>query len=164
MVDIDIAKQVYKDYKKAELLSIARELELDVSVQQRAVSLSKMILKDLEDNGIPDTEDCSDELYELLVMAKYIDDDGNITEDDEEDLSENNDTEEVEDTTQGLPECYSLADSRDPACSRCRVYDDCLKSRISNHPDCFGKLYEKHSEECGVCIEAPQCKIILEGV
>jgi len=149
----DLARELYRQFSKEELIEIADELELPHKGKQ-ASTLVKATLKDVDDNGIPETDDCSDLLLEFLLAANYIDEEGNILDGDEPEPEE--EVEDLEELSK-THECYTLADERDPACNRCKLLDICKQARLDNRPECFGQLYDVNAEECKVCIEAPFC-------
>lgn len=166
----EAVRELSKLYKKKEIQEIAEELleeEPELSVSK--AGLIEQILDDLDENGIPDTsesDNCSELLYDFLIEAGYIDADGNVIPFDEEVGDEGQEGQEEDDEYEGdvddVPECYGFADSRDPACKKCLQYDDCVKVRISNRPDCFGILYNATEAECNVCLESSSCKIQKE--
>jgi len=150
-------KSVYSQFKKEELISIAVELGLEVSDDVRSKELVSAIYKDIDTNGLPDTDDksCSDAMFEFLVTAEYIDDNGNV-------LTEQKEDEEEEEVPEDrLPKCFTYADERDPSCQRCRVFDRCMKERIKLRPICYGKLYDSRDEQCKICLEALPCSLIV---
>ena len=148
-------REVHKVINKSRLIGIAGELDLDVSsMNVRQIVL--VIANDLEANGIPEDQDCSDELYDFLVDADYIDEDGNILEEQEGD-DEVTDVEE-EHEEEDVPECFTYAEQKDPACARCKLYDACYKERIASRPACFGIHWDMNSEECKICLEFGACR------
>lgn len=148
----DLARDLYRQFNKEELINIAKELELPHKNRQ-ASTLVKYILEDVEKNGVPEADDCSDVALEFLLAAGYIDEEGNLLDDEYEPDEEVEDLEELSKTH----ECYTLADERDPACNRCKLLVICKQSRLDNRPECFGQLYDVNAEECKACIEAPFC-------
>jgi len=149
---------VHRLFKKSELQEIAQELDIDIGrLNTRQLVLA--IVNDIEDQGIPDTDDCSELLFEFLLNVDFIDEDGEILEEQKPEqvpvlLEEG---ESVEN-----PECFSFAEIRDPACKRCTIYDRCLEARERARPACFGKSYSAQSEECRACIEANACSIEMK--
>jgi hypothetical protein len=157
----DIAKEIYTQFKKQELLGVAKELEISIQGNENTRALSAIILKDLEENGIPeDILSVSDIMFELLVTAEYIDEDGNLLEENAETAVEEVPAEAAEVVEQEIPDwiCFSYADPRDPACNKCNLYDACWIRRIELRPACFGKEYNAGHPECQACLEAPYCK------
>lgn len=161
MTDKDLAKlskEVYSQFNKQELQKVAKELEISASANETTRNLATAILKDLQENGIPeDLAEASDTLYDLLVAAEYIDENGNV-------LGEEETVAEGESVSVNLPEmeipdwiCFSYADPRDPSCNKCKLYDPCWKKRVEKRPACFGKMYNRSEQECQSCIEAPYC-------
>jgi len=147
---------LHKEFRKSELFDIADELDLDVEEGLRSLELSDLLVEDIETNGVPEPEECSDLMFEFLVVAGFVDEDGEIIEY----VEEEEETEEI--NYEEMPECFSLADDRDPACNRCKVFEICMKERIANRPKCFGRLYSPNAEECKNCLEALYCKPITE--
>lgn len=148
-------KDIYSQFKKDELLSVAKELEVNITPEKAIRVVTQTILDDIQANGVPeDISEISDTLFEFLMVAGYIDEDGNILEDEEET------TEDTVDEEDEVPDwlCYGYADSRDPACNKCSLMDKCTLVRISNRPECFGIAYAPNEPECQICIEAPFCR------
>jgi hypothetical protein len=145
---------LYKQFNKSEVIKIARELELEVKVSQSAKTVTNMILDNIDELGVPD-ESSSDLMNEFLYVAEYIDSDGEIIEEEEDDKIEDV-VVQVIDPDQ-VPDCYTFADERDPACKRCKLVRECVLARIDNRPECFGQLFDERAEECKACIEAPLC-------
>lgn len=158
------AKDIYTQFSKQELLAMTVELGVDGKPHMSTRDLSGLLLKDLDENGIPEDLDAiSDKLYELLFVAEYIDEDGNVLEGEEAEPEK----EPVEQVTKvdEIPNwiCFSYADPRDPACQKCRLYDRCWEARLGKRPECFGKLYDSAHPECQKCIEAVYCSKLLKG-
>jgi len=160
-IDEKVVKELYTQFKKVELVEVAKDLDIKIDPRRQSNrQISKEILKDLEANGVPEVDDCSDLTNELLFVAGYIDEQGELIE--EVDIEQDDEDEEVEvveeDLPEKLPPCFTFADERDPACKRCKVKIPCLEQRIINRPPCFGRYYNKHAEECEGCMEAVNCK------
>ena len=146
---------LYKEFNKSEIIDVAKELELSTKVTQSAKVITNMILDDLNDEGVP--EECSELMDEFLYVAGYIDDDGNLKEEDDEQIEDvSTQVGEAEVIIQE-PDCYTFADERDPACKKCKLVRECVLARVDNRPVCFGQFFDDTSEECKVCIEAPLC-------
>lgn len=157
----DMRRGLLGDFQKSELLEIAKELELDVNRRSRAPIVIDMILADLDDNGIPDpdSDDTSELMLEFLVAAEFVDENGNILESGNGEKKGDDSEQELEEIPyEDLPECYAMADGRDPACKKCKLFDDCAEERVACRPECFSRLYDENAEECGVCIEANPCR------
>jgi hypothetical protein len=146
-----IVRDIISQFKKSELLEISKELEISVAGTETTRLLAAMIIEDMEQNGIPESGDVSDSLYELLIVAEYIDEDGNALD---------GEVVESEQFEEDIPDwiCFSYADPRDPACQKCKLYDLCTKKRLESRPSCFGKLYSSTEPECEVCIESIMCE------
>jgi len=155
-VAADVAASLYKQFNKSEVIEIAGELELKTKVTQSAKVMTNMILDDLNDEGVP--EECSELMNEFLYAAGYIDEDGDLIEEEEDEQIEDVSTqiEDVEEVDQ-VPDCYTFADERDPACKKCKLVRECVLARIDNRPVCFGQFFDDKVEECKACIEAPLC-------
>lgn len=159
------AQTVHRLFKKSELQGIARELDIEVGrLNTRQLVLA--IVNDIEDQGIPDADDCSDDLFEFLLNIDFIDEDGEVLEKTKEPESGPFDLEELPEEREPRnsnhlplknPECFSFAEIRDPACKRCLIFDQCSVARKRARPACFGKSYSPESEECRGCIEASAC-------
>jgi hypothetical protein len=146
-------------FKKDELRDITDEL----GVESDKLTVREMLLaisNNLEEEGIPEVEDCSDALFEFLLNSMFIDDDGNILEQAQEvNVDEVIPESEPEAPEENLPECFTHAEPRDPACARCIVYDECYVQRLILRPKCFGKLFDVNAEECRNCLEFDACRI-----
>lgn len=150
---------VQKEFTKREIVKIVRELGMKPDRSIRSAQLITTITDDLLENGIPEPQDMSDELFEFLLTIEWINDDGDIIYEeeggaDEEDKEPVVDLDEVD-----LPACFGFADSRDPACKRCKVFDLCMKERLSVRPECFGLLFDENHPECQACLEANFCRV-----
>jgi len=153
------ARTIHRIFKKGELQEIAEELGLVVG-RKNTRQLVLEIVNDLEEKGIPALEDTSDSLFEFLLNLDFIDAEGNILEIKKEEKPYIP-PEEIKVSTK--PECYSLADVRDPACKRCILIDECLQQRIIDRPQCFGKLFLEGDAECKRCIEVGPCREVLNA-
>lgn len=176
-----------QEFEKLELVAVAEELELVVQDGQSTLSIIEAIRKSLREEGIPAEEDCSDLLDDFLFVAGYIDEAGNIVDEDPEGGELGNVVDSarivsedklvvhtemgdgvVERETHFIvdgkevpkPQCYGFAEERDPACKRCRVMEYCKKERLASRPACFGKLFSATDENCADCLEAASCKIV----
>lgn len=160
---VDVSN-LYKQFNKEEIITIAGELGLDVKARQSVRVLTNKVLSDIEEQGAPDVDDnnISDLMLEFLYTADVIDDDGNYIDKEEdeqiEDVSTQAEEAVIEDVGQ-QPDCYTFADERDPACKRCKLMNACLDVRLASRPVCFGQLFDDRAEECKVCIEAPFCSM-----
>lgn len=152
-------RSVYKQFEKTELLKIAKELGLDLRADERSVVMVEKLFQDISKEGVPEPSECSDLLFEFLVTAEYIDEEGNILEEAEGKESEAEGEAAVEN-----PVCFSYADDRDPSCQKCKVFDACMRTRISSRPECFGKLYVEHDEQCKACLEALPCSLLVKAI
>ena len=152
---VDVAT-LYKEFNKSEIIKIAKELDLAVKVSQSAKVITNAILADINKEGVPDI-DSSELMDEFLYVAGYIDDDGNLKEEDDEQIEDvSTQVNEVEEVDQ-KPDCFTFADERDPACKKCKLVRECVVARIDNRPACFGQFFDDAAEECKVCIEALLC-------
>jgi len=137
---------VVRRFGKPTIVALARELGLAVDPSQSAVGMVESIRAALDAN-LPD--EMSEELFDLCVAWGYIDEDGNVIFPDEA-------TDEIKEEVE-RPDCYGYCDMKDPACYRCKISTECMQERVKARPDCFGKYYDKASEECKQCIEALDC-------
>ena len=165
MYDNDFILNLVRDFTKDEVISILNELDIfepdDMESNSRVLILK--ILKDIDDNGVPDvTTDLSDALMEFLVAAEIVDEEGNYIEEDEKSETEVNTKTEEESDSVAMPACWGMADIPrvDPACKGCSIYEDCAEDRISKRPTCYGLSYNKH--ECNLCIENFNCQKEME--
>lgn len=159
---IEDYSSLYRDFMKAELLSIAESLGLDTTSETTSKVLVKRIMQNLVDEGVPEIDQCDDLMYQFLVAAEMIDINGNLIEGETAEETDAITEEPSESESENVPPCYGFEDDRDPACGKCRVQIACRKLRIRQRPPCFGKLFEVNDENCKVCIEAPFCKQALE--
>lgn len=152
-------KDLSKEFRKVEFHDIAVELEIDVPLEYRILEVIRKIVDSLDTDGVPESVDCSELLSSFLLVAGYIDENGNLIEDDE-DTDKGDEKETIsEETVIEKPRCYSLADDRDPSCARCKLLDDCMISRLAKRPECFGILWDPKNEECKSCFELYKCGI-----
>jgi len=157
----ELTKGLLRDFSKEELIAIANEMAISLpkGVGTMARGIIQIVYRDIEANGVPDAtdeEEVSELLFDFLLAAEYVDEDGNVLEDDEtEDEEGGNDEEEL---PEGLPECFGYAESKDPACRKCQIFDNCHKERKETRPECFGILFKLQDEECLSCIEANDCQ------
>ena len=150
---------IHKVFRKPELVNIAGELGMDASKMNiRRIVLA--IANDLDKNGIPEDDECSDDLYDFLVEAGYIDEDGNILEFVES--GGDDDLDDEPEPIEDVPECFTFAEHKDPACSRCVLFDNCYAERVASRPLCFGKHWDMNAEECRICLEFNACRKATE--
>ena len=151
----EIIRDIYSELDKKQILKIAEDLEIpNISPSDRVAVVIETILSDVEINGIPMTEDMSEDMMKFFVLARMIDEDGNL-------LGEETGQEKVEqELPEKLPDCFGMADPSDPACKHCRVLNKCIEERKKRKPQCFGKLYMQNADECQICIEQFECKKI----
>ena len=142
-----------KEYRKQEIMTLAEELEL--SKRGSAGTIMEKVIWDLEDKGVPDESECSELMSDFLLASGFVDEDGNIIEDDEDEEEELDDEPLV---IEKNPECFAFADDRDPACNKCKFKESCMVARINDRPECFGELFDRNSEECQGCLEVTFCK------
>lgn len=182
-------QDVMTQFSKAELIEIANELGIDAD-GVRALELVELIRDDIRENDLPAEEDTSDLMEDFLYVAGYIDEDGDIIVGEPEGgklgaqvVKFEGFTEDhvvtITDTGDGVtvladgfiiageevskPPCFSFADERDPACRRCKVLEYCKAERIKSRPKCFGLLYKATDEHCIKCLEAINCKAVVEA-
>lgn len=158
----DVMKELYQQFSKSELSSIAEELELDIDVQLNSRKIIDAVLKDIEENGLPELDTCSELLGEFLVAAELYDADGNVVEKQQAITVEAKPvaaTKPVEQETVNVPQCYGFEDDKDPSCQICKLQAICKQTRMDNRPACFGKLFSEHDENCKACIEYNFCRI-----
>lgn len=176
----DYISNLMEQFNKKEILQMSEELGLDNSPSDSMSSVMEAIINDLEENGVPLAEDCSDLLNDFLYVAMFVDEDGNLIEiediEDEEDEeqeeeekipkrfdTEKEDEPDKEPVEDNLPECFSFHDERDPACRKCKVRELCREERVKMRPACFGKLFQKNNADCEVCLERTFCKEAMES-
>jgi hypothetical protein len=152
--DESLIKDLYSDFNKEEILSIAKELKIPAELTDH----TKVVIGNILDFAIenhPNFQKVSDTTAEFLVAAGICDEDGNyltIKEPEPEKIEE--------DIT--LPECYGMADRTDPACVKCRVLEQCAIQRIKSRPPCFGKYWDGNDELCKICLEEQDCSEIVK--
>lgn len=166
MVDL---KEIQTQFTKDELLQVARELGIVVDISVMYRNILNTVINDLEENGIPEPDDCSELMLEFLYVLDYIDEEGEpilevyVEEEEWEDGEEEESVDEEYDIEQIKKEvhCFSYADSLDPSCNRCKVFDLCMKAREELRPDCFG-TYSDTDPDCAACLEMSLCKQITK--
>jgi len=147
-------REIGKRFGKRVLLDIAEELGISAKLDTHVYDLCDMLLDNLR-GGLPEDE-VSEELWDLMVAADFIDEDGN------ELLSgvdnPQDEQEESDEVDEKLPKCYGLADDADPACKRCALRKQCVAVRDANRPSCFGLLYDANDNDCKMCIHWMKCE------
>jgi hypothetical protein len=155
-VDQDARDAIQEGLTKRDLLDIIEELQIaDIELSTRYSVIVDTIIKDCDDNDVPEWGDCSKLLRKFLMLAEITDKNGElISEKSDEEVVEADEIQDVE----NYPECFGLADIKDPACNRCKVVKLCLEKRKNSLPPCYGKKYSETAEECAICIENIVCK------
>ena len=166
-MDLPTESEVTRDFGKQEILSICRELEIEVDDAEHVYALVDIIWKDLDESGIPIAEDASDLLWEFLVFCRYYDAEGKII-----DLAEG---EEQEDPTlktskisdnQDEPQCLGWGEPEyNPNCRRCPWRETCVERREEEtaQMSCFSVLYDAEHKECKDCTIWRTCKDRMEA-
>lgn len=153
-------KDLYKQFTKPELVKVGKELSLELDPTFTSRQVVDLVAKDLEINGVPEVNGASDLMGEFLIAGEWIDEKGNLIQDQrqsEEAIIEEDVVDDVK------PECYGFEDSRDPACKQCRLQGECNKQRVANRPECYGKAFSKNAPECAICIEAGSCMLFNQS-
>jgi hypothetical protein len=160
-INDDLIRDLYSDFTKEEVFEVAKEVGVDYVLGDRVKVLLKAILtKIIEDK--PKTGKLSNVTFEFLVAAEVIDDiDGKYIYLDKPDIYIFGDDTVVVDEGEKVPACFGCADAKDPSCSKCKVFDNCVIARVANRPPCFGEAYFANSNECILCIEALNCNAVI---
>jgi len=138
-----------KVFTKEDILSVAKELEIAVDISIPYSKVFNLVVNDLQDKGVPEIDDSvSDLLGSFLVTVGFIDEYGNLIEEDIIGKEEN----EIP-----KPPCWSFYSEYDPSCQGCGVKVMCGKARIMNRPECFGR-YDNGDDNCQQCLELVECK------
>ena len=151
---------VAREFGKQELLSICKELKIQVDEGEHIYRLVSILWQDLDDQGVPVSDDVSDLLYEFLLFCKYYDQGGKIIEVVEEDEPE------IEiatvDDDGDLPECFGWGEPKyNPNCKRCVLREECVERRDTPTEEniCFIEgLYDPESPTCAKCCVFRTCK------
>lgn len=154
-------KTLMREFSKADLLKLTQELGIEADYNTGLVLLLELITDDLEENGIPEKDECSTLLDDFLYKAKFVSEDGELLEKDES-VKEVVEIVEEDDKVDVYPQCWSMADIRAPECKRCILYSQCNEQRVTLRPPCYGKQFEAKDEECQRCIENSYCRAVLE--
>jgi hypothetical protein len=150
---------------------MCEDLDLDVDHGTSSKKLVTMLIDDIEENGIPDPDDCSPELEDFLYRAGFTDEHGDpldeYYEDEFEDFQEDEEYEDEEESEEPvevevLPQCFSFHSEKDPACRKCKVIEACKVKRLEILPECFGKAFDKNDDNCKVCIENIHCRELIK--
>jgi hypothetical protein len=166
MAITELERSLIRDFKKSELIDVAKELGFIKAVpEQKASEWVKAIMDDLYSNGVPDFSDCSNILAEFLVAAEIYDDQGNLLQEEEASEPEPKKSSKaikpvVETNVEIMPECYRYYDENDPACKRCKLANQCKEDQKGILPKCFGNQYDPKAPECQVCIVAFMCSAV----
>jgi len=157
----DQERQLVKDFKKSELIKVAKDLGFEKIPEMTSLQWVKQLNDDLDLNGVPEWKDCSDVMVEYLVAAGYYDGDGNLLDETKEVVDKSTDkTSVVEggDALRVVPACFGFYDVDDPACAtKCTVTEICIQRQTNTRPECFGVLFEEHNQDCAGCIIAFMC-------
>lgn len=143
MSNVELATLFTED----ELSDIATALGIRFDEEVTDADVVDTILSDINTNGVPETDDPI--ITSFLFEAGFIDENGELVGGQEDDVK--------------LPQCFSLAELRDPSCRKCKVLQMCLQSRVSKRPSCFGVLWDATDPQCLACIEYGPCRQTLQG-
>lgn len=154
-------RTIMRQFDKEDLFCIAKELGLEVTNTISSRRCISIIAADMDENGVPAAEDCSEKMEDFLKVAGYIDANGDLLDTvEEEDYQE--ESKEVSKVGAERPQCFSYYSEFDPACKRCKVAQACKVERGKVVMSCYGKLFSPNSEECKACIENLSCRNIVE--
>jgi len=146
-----------KRFGKSAIYSICEELGLEADTSVHVFRMLESIESDLDENGIPEVDDCSDDLYDMLIAIGYIDEEGELI-----DIQEGGATQPVSkgDLPDTLPDCWGCVDEDDLACGRCTLHDKCIveRGRLIDGLECFGVMYEPKVKECSICLYWKLCE------
>lgn len=150
-------KKIARERGKQLLLTLADELEMDISASMHVYDVVRHLQHDLAQQGIPEPDEVSDDLFWLMVDLGFIDDAGNMLEDATPEPAEVPEPVELPDE---LPGCWATADKSDPSCKRCKLLDACYAQRMAAREllACFGRLYDADDSACSICLEWRDCK------
>lgn len=165
---MDLVDHTASQFTIAELVIVAETVGLAPTSRWSQRRLIDAINAKITKDGIPEPPDIIDDaniprnvilVEEYLYVAGFVDGQGNIIEHRKDKLS-------LEDfmALQNIskkPDCYSIADDKDPACQRCLLYKYCIESRLANLMPCYGIAYDATCADCRVCINAPFCKEVV---
>lgn len=159
-------EQIARKFGKDPLLDICHELGMNVDPATHIWDVAQAIVDDLNENGVPLDDPVSDDLFEFMVFAKFITEDGElieVVEDDAPEVEEQPvDAAEMED----VPECYGWGmPTYDLSCSRCPLVDDCVvvRDRTLETMPCFGVLCDVDDPDCKDCSIWLLCRDKMEG-
>ena len=160
-----LKSEIIKRFGKARLLDIANELGMPTSASTHSWKIIQAIIDDLDENGVPEDEDLSNDLFDFLVAISYITEKGVIIEesDKEEPDEEEEDEQKGDDSVnlpEDLPDCWGQGDKDVPACRTCPILKQCWSKRLKARKTrvCFGSLYDEGAEDCKICVEWKYCK------
>jgi len=138
-----------KVFSKVDVLEVAKELDIAVDISIPYSKIFNLIVSDLHDKGVPEIDkNVSDLLGSFLVTVGFIDEDGNLIDEDGKEEEE-----------KPKPPCWSFYSEYDPSCQGCGVKLYCKKARIANRPECFGR-YDRNDDNCKQCLELTECNKI----
>ena len=153
-IEPDTLSLIQNTLTKRDLLDVISELSIpEPDITMRYSQLVDLIVQDCDKNSVPLWEDCSKLLRRFLMTAKITDENGELLTTDSVEIPAEESKESVE-----YPECFGLADQRDPACMRCKVFSECMEKHKNSLPPCYGKSYSDVAPECAICIERVSCK------
>jgi len=167
-VSLPTYSEISRKFGKKKLLLVAADLEIGVDPSKRINEVIDILLDDIDENGVPDVSLDDDTLFGFLLFLQYIDEDGNLIDDDAVDDPEEEDDTADEDPVQEPPierACFGYSEpDYVPACAACQVNDACARKRdeIVAGMYCFGRLYDSGHEQCSNCTLWRICKETME--
>lgn len=161
---MDVVDHIATEFGLAELVIIAEQVGLAPTSRWGARRLVDAINSKIDKDGLPNPPDVDGQdlerkiilVEDYLYVAGYVDGQGNPIERKPKKLPL--DEYMALHNINKTPDCFTIADDRDPACQRCVLYIHCAEKRIESLPPCFALSWDKNAPECTVCIDAPFCK------
>lgn len=156
-MDSRVAEDVLRQFKKAELLEVSRDLGLKIPMTDRASDILQAIDADLREKGVPEFNDASDLIAEFLVTAEFCDERGNL-------VTNKPQPKGGKSQEESKPKCYAYYDlsGHDPACRKCSSKVTCEAATKAARPPCFGLSFDAQADECRVCILSNLCRLALQ--
>ena len=144
---------IQSEFSKEELAELYEDFIGEPAPDITKYNMIHSIIDNIDAEGVPVADDCTDPMLDFLYVAGFTDEDGNLLPEAKEGVQD-----DVADEQTQVPDCFGFADERDPACKKCTIFKECMRERVDVRPECFAQLFDDTSEECKACLEYGACK------
>ena len=146
--------EIQSEFTKEEIVELHEDFIGEPAPNITKYNMIHSIIDNIDAEGVPVADDCTDLMLDFLYVAGFTDEEGNLLpeakEGDEQDV--------LEDEQIQVPDCFGFADDKDPACKKCTIFKRCMSERVDSRPECYTQLFDDTSEECKACLEYAACK------